>query len=257
MKNEELNQILLKALSSVTPEESCNCNLKRRMEEKEMEKRGRKVFSTKKVVLLAAACCLLIGSVSVAASGEIVSLISGYYSKEYTDFSALTAAENDAGFQVKAVESFRNGYAFSELSVTDTEGVDEEKNVLEHYRDMNFTYEKSGENELHIHTMEAVHAHENPERIPAKKIVIQGIQAEYYVDTYKWVPVDYELTEKDKENLKRSDYFISEGADSISENQIATLIWVQNGIRYSISDDTATVPTEILFSMAEELINTK
>ena len=73
----------------------------------------------------------LAGSVSIASSGKVASLISGFYHREYHDFSRLGEAERDAGFQVKAVETFQNGYTFSEVSLHDTKGVDKEGNEME------------------------------------------------------------------------------------------------------------------------------
>ena len=52
--------------------------------------------------------------------------------------------------------------------------------------------------------MEKKYAHENTTRMPNGKTEINGIDVGYYIDTYKWVPTDYELSAEDKANLRKS-----------------------------------------------------
>ena len=54
--------------------------------------------------------------------------------------------------------------------------------------------------------------------------------------------------------MKRNDYFISEGADAISENQVACVVWEQDGIRYSLMNIYSATPADTLFEMAQEII---
>ena len=188
-----------------------------------MKRNKSRYFSVKKAVILAAACCLLIGTVSVAASGKIAYLVSGFYFKDYNNFEQLSEAEARAGFSIKAVKSFQNGYTFSGMNVSDTNAKDEEGNTLDNYKDK---YEKAEENGLSLYAMEAIHAHETDMRSADKTAGINGVQVKYYVDTYKWVPANYETY----------------------------VIWVQDGIRYSILNlHNASAPEE-LFQMAKEII---
>ena len=83
---------------------------------------------------------------------------------------------------------------------------------------------------------------------------IDAVEVNYYVDTYKWVTVEYELTAEDIENLERSDYNISEGADEDSENQVSSAVWVKDGVRYELISLYNATPADMLFEMAEELI---
>lgn len=254
MTNERMDQILRQTLSPEIPDKILNQNLKRMMEEKEMKKIQVKHFSLKKAVILTAVCCFLVGTVSVASSGKIVSLVSGFYYKEYSLFQQLEEAEANAGFTVKAVESFQNGYTFSDISVSDTKGLDEEGNVLETYKQIRIAYKKAGEDALTLYAQEAVHSHDENGRAADKTTGINGIEVKYYTDTYKWVPAGYELTAQDQANLEREDYYISEGADEISENQVSYVVWTQDGVRYSIMNVKAATSPEVLFGMAQELI---
>ena len=92
------------------------------------------------------------------------------------------------------------------------------------------------------------------EQKPDEVKIIEGIEVEYYLSTYKWVPVDYELTEEDKKNMEKDNYFISDGASEISENLVSGVSWVQDGIYYHIGNVHGKTEPEVLFQMAEELI---
>lgn len=257
MTNEKVNQILRQALSPEIPDRILNQNLKRMMEEKDMDKsrdkKRERHFGIKKAVVLAIVCCFLIGTVGIASSG-VVTLVSGTHNRNFNSYQQLKEAEADAGFTIKAVESFQNGYVFSSMDVIGVKGLDEEGNALEIYKEIRITYEKQGEDNLSLYAQETAYAHDENRRTADKTVSINGIEVKYYADTYKWVPAGYELTEQDQENSKRDDYFISEGADEISENQIACVAWNQDGIRYSILNVHDATSPEILFDMAEELI---
>lgn len=251
MTDERVEQILRQTLAPDIPDENLNRNLKKQMEETKMKKR---FITVKKAAILAAVCCLLVGAVGVASSGKIAMLVSGFYHKEFDSLVQLSAAEESAGFHIKAMESFQNGYAFSDMCVNDTKALDESGNTVETYKQINISYAKAGETNLYFYAMEAFHAHEENKRPADRTMGINGVEVRYYVDTYKNVPAGYELTPEDEENLKRSDYYISEGADEISVNQHSYVIWYQDGVKYSIMNIYEAAPAEELFGMAKELI---
>ena len=249
MTDERIDQILQQALSPMTPDERINRNLKKEMEDINMKK---KRFSVKKGVILAAACCLLVGTVSVASSGAVVTIVSGGPVKEYKSFAQLDEAEQETGFEIKALEEFRNGYTLKKISVDNNYDLDADENVIAKYKEIDLIYEKDGAEKIYISTMQEANVHKG-ERMPDQTIGIGGIQIDYCVDHYKWVPVGYELTDEDKQNLERDDFFISEGADEISESKVSHASWVQDGVYYLLMAYDE-VPAEIFMEMAEELI---
>lgn len=255
MTNEALDHILKQTLAPKIPDEALNQNLKRAVEEKAMKRNKIRHFSAKKAVVLAAACCLLIGTVSVATSGKTAYLVSGFYFRDYKNFEQLSEAEAEAGFSIKAVESFQNGYTFSEMDVSDTNAKDEEGNTLDNYKEIAINYEKAGESGLSLYAMEAIHDRETDKRTADKTVGINGVEVKYYIDTYKWVPDGYEMTAEDEANMERDDYFISYGGDDeVSENQVSYVIWIQDGIRYSILNIHNASSSGELFQMAGEII---
>lgn len=258
MTDEKMDQILRQTLSPEIPDERLNRNLKTKMAAKAAGREGTmKRFNMKKAVILAAACCLLVGTVGVASSGKIVMLVDGFYHKGFESFGQLKEAQADAGFNIKAVERFHNGYAFSDMYVNNTKGLDEDGNTLEQYKEINIDYKKAGEDKLNFHAFPAAFAHEEGKRAADLTTTINGIEVKYYVDTYKWVPENYELTAQDEENMKRDDYYISVGVDQVSENKVASVAWFQDGVRYSILNVHGATSSDVLFGMAEEIITSE
>lgn len=249
LNDEKVDQILKYALSPVTPDEKINQKLKQELEGKKMKK-----FEVKKMVVLVAACCMIFGTVGLASTGVVSYITSGSSTLEETDFAQLENIESKAGFSIKALENFQNGYTFINMWIQESVDHDENDNVLGRYNTIDIKYEKAGEDTLSIHAMPAVLAHTDKEREPNQTIEIEDMEVAYYVDTYKWVPVGYELTEADKVNMKRNDYFISEGADGVSENPVSYVVWVQDGIRYCIMNIHGKTEPEVYFKMVEELI---
>ena len=249
INEEKIDQMLKQALSPVTPDEEINQKLKQELEGKNMKK-----FKMKKVMICVAACCLLLGTVSIASSGILSSIVSDSFAIGEKDFAKLEKLEAETGFSVKAIEQFQNGYQFSDMTITNNTGYDENGNAMTHYKGIDFSYMKDGGNSLYVNTVQEINAQTDTEQKPDKVKIIEGIEVEYYLSTYKWVPVDYELTEEDKKNMEKDNYFISDGASEISENLVSGVSWVQDGIYYHIGNIYGKTEPEILFQMAEELI---
>lgn len=249
INEKKIDQMLKQALSPVTPDKEINQKLKQELEGRKMKK-----FKVKKTVLLVAACCMLLGTVGLASSGIISYTSAWSWSSGEKDFTKLGELEAEVGFSVKAIEQFQNGYQFSDMTITNNTGYDENGNAMTHYKGMDFTYKKDGEDSLSLNTEQEINMQADTEQKPDEVKIIEGIEVEYYLSTYKWVPVDYELTEEDKKNMEKDNYFISDGASEISENLVSGVSWVQDGIYYHIGNVHGKTEPEVLFQMAEELI---
>lgn len=250
MNDEKTDQILRQTLSPIIPDERLNQNLKREMEEKKVKR-----FSIKKTVILAAACCLLVGTVSVAASGKIVTIIAGSGLSAVTDFDQLFKLEEMAGFEVDAVETFSNGYTFSEMYIDNYTGLDSGNNVVSENKGISINYEKAGEDILFLKTENAAY-HEEEGRTPAQTVNINGVEVNYYVDACEWVTVEYEVTAEELIARERSERDISDDTDESSGNQVSSAVWEKDGVRYELISLYKAAPAEVLLEMAGELIQT-
>lgn len=252
MNNERLEQILTQNLTPETPDKLINERLKAQMANKAGKDNNMKKFSIKKAAIMTAAACLAVGAVSVAYTGATYKT-AGSRPNEFTSYDDLSKAESKAGIDVKAVERFANGYTFNEMSITHNAEHTEEGTVVARYDGISISYEKEGADTLHL-DMEAAEHSDLREDEAAAQTEIDGINVKYYVDTYKWVPAGYELTDEDQANLEKGNYYISSGADEISENKVCHAVWEQDGITYILNDIYGYISADELFAMAAEII---
>lgn len=255
MTNERLEQILTQNLTPETPDKKIDERLKARMAVTAGKGKGSnnmKKFSMKKVAIMTAAACLAVGAVSVAYSGVAYSTASSR-PNEYTSYGDLEKAEKKAGIDVKAVEGFANGYVFREMSIQHNTDFTEDGTAVASNKSIDIFYEKEGADALYLnmYASECANLREDEATVQTQ---IGDILVKYYVDTYKWVPAGYELTDEDQANLEKGNYYISEGADEVSENQVCTAVWEQNGVTYLLQDVHGYISSDEMFAMAAEII---
>lgn len=232
-------------------------NLKERIDEaildSQKEAGTMKHLSVKKLVIGVAAACLLVGGGAYAA-GHATGLVSGTsLSDTYKSYDDIDKAQGKLGYEVDSIETFSNGYDFREMSVDDVDGVDDEGNKVYTYKEMTIHYEKDGENTLWLNSCKPVEEAVK-DKTPDATAQCGDITLYYDEYTYKFVPVDYELTEEDKENEARDDYFISYGSDEVEIMQNKGVTWEKEGTYYSLSGFDLSMSSDEMFAMANEVI---
>ena len=68
----------------------------------------------------------------------------------------------------------------------------------------------------------------------------------YFVNTYKSVPADYELTEEDIRRQEEEGLRLGIGAAEISEKQVCSCMWIQDGVGYDMLCMDSVVPAETI-----------
>lgn len=208
-------------------------------------------FSGKKFAIgVAAACLLLSGSVF---AGKTRGYVSGYESS-YSSYAELDKAEEKLGFCVDVAERFDNGYSFEEMQVENTRAVDEEGKTLYTFPELSVQYAKDGIRDI-ILCVDKRPEKEEDEKAPDLTDQCGDIALRYDVYTYKFVPVDYELTEEDRANLERDDYEISVGTDEVEYAQMTHVTWEKDGVYYELLGDDTALSGEEMLEMAKEIIN--
>lgn len=73
-----------------------------------------------------------------------------------------------------------------------------------------------------------------------------------------WLKGDKLLTSKNHADMQKEHYAMIriqlEECIDISENQVSSVVWVKNGIRYELISLYKTAPSDVLPEIAEELI---
>ena len=222
------------------------------MEVQEKAKRTGKRFW--KVLAAAALIPVLVITAYATDFLNIKSLLSGPERFRSESYSQMDRAMDKAGFQIDAKERFENGYAFSEVRVSDTMGLDENDRTVLTYRDINIIYRNGAGNRLIFH---AIRYREEVCNIPENAVQVAqvgDIPIYYHKDHYKFVPADYELTAEEELWQEQPGNFISYGSDQVEEQDVAFLSWDKDGVSYFFMDNGAHETPEALAAMASELI---
>lgn len=218
------------------------------------EKYKMRKINKKKMAILAFAACLFV-SVNCFAAGKIQSLVVGTNKNDIVkDYSKLDKEENKLGYNVKAVKNFANDYSFKKMSVDKVKGLDESGNKVAEYKEINITYQKEGK-EIELGISKKIQTEET--QLPTEIRQINGINVEYSLDTYKFVPADYQLTDEDNLNITKEHYYISNGSDEIKIQQVSSLKWEDEGLTYILQQFDTEMTIEQLTDMVSEIIESK
>ena len=194
-------------------------------------------MKTKRIlsIALAAALILALGVTAYAIAGKLGFTVS--YSMpetgEFTSLSDLETVERIVGYPVTVPEAFTNDYAFSRLQVRETADYDENSEILRKYYCVNVSYKG-------LHAAEIL-----LDLSPVKEgSVIQGddirqidgVDVSFRLDTYKYVPENYEKTAADIAAEEGGHFFLSYGPEEITESEVASVSFDLGGVRYTLID---------------------
>lgn len=224
-------------------------------EESLKEERSMKHFNIKKVIVGVVAACLLVGTISVAASGLKNYVSHGSSIPDYRNFKELSKAEEEVGYTVDAIEDFSNGFTFKGIHISNTSMVNEANQEEEIGKELSIQYKK--EKELIMYTAYRSLAGEygNAAAEIADKILqCDDVTVAYMQITNKLVPPSYELTEEDKANMESGKYNIAFGSDEVKIQQSSFVYWVKDGITYELIGFELSLSADEMLHMAEEII---
>lgn len=234
-------------------------DLKDRIDEKiltSQEAGNMKHLSAKKWIIGVVAGCLLISG-GVFAAGRVVSVSShSDWRDGCNSYSGMAQQEKKLGYAVDSVEQFSNGYQFEKAVVGEEQGKDQEKNQVYTAKFMSVVYARDAEPTISLYIEKPSVA--LPRLKSADETRVCGdITLNYESGTYKCVPPNYELTEEDKANQEKDNYFIAYGSDKVEIQKIAEVEWMKDGIRYQLLGFDLNLTADEMFDMAEEIMGTK
>lgn len=213
-----------------------------------------KHLSVKKFVIGVAAVCLVVGGSTFAAGHAVGFSTSRFLWDAYTSYDDMDQAEEKLGYAVDSVEAFDNGYQFDRMSVDGVDAWDEDGNKAYTYLVMNIDYCKDGEPFIWLVMEKPVEEIERNKEPDATRNC--GDITLYYDEyTYKFVPPSYELTEEDKINEERDDYYISVGSDEVEMKKSMGVTWDKDGIHYDLGGFDLNLSADEMFDMAQQVIS--
>ncbi|MBR3185049.1 MAG: hypothetical protein IKF48_02825 [Oscillospiraceae bacterium] len=187
---------------------------------------------------LAAALILALGAAAYAVSGagRATATCAMPETGEYTDLAALPEVEQIAGYPVIVPESLSDGYRFSRLAVTGMADYDENGEREREYYTVNAVYSKADASDLMLSLSPVRAESAAPDTLSGEARWIDGIAVSMRQDTYKFVPEDYEKTAAEQAAEEGGHFFISYGAEQISEAEVASADFLIGNVRYTVMD---------------------
>lgn len=208
----------------------------------------------KKAMILVAILC--IGTVTVFAVGGVDSYVSTTSNPPiFLEYPSDELIEKEMDFSAKTVETFSNGFSFVDANISDTSALDSMGNKVHDFKELSFNYtiaDAEDNQKLEI-VMTNTTAFEESKEIKTF-ITYKGIDLYYKEQVYKFVPVEYELTQEDQERADAGELEISCGASNVTEANLQFLSWQEDGISYMIMATDYDLSEEVLYQMAEEII---
>lgn len=205
-------------------------------------------------IVMAAALIALLSTTAIAAEQiRVHTLVTGNC-KTYTSYAEMDQAIAQTSLDVNIPEAFANGFRFQRVEVEEVKGQDETGKQVLTFRELNVDYRNAAGQRVKLCVNPALESVNTTESIPARSRMTGGIQMHYYLDHYKTVPANYQLTEADKVWEQQPGNYISYGSERVEEEDIGFLVWTKDGVDYFFMDRGAGINADVLFAMAEEMI---
>lgn len=219
-------------------------------EKERITMKNRKKFS--RILIAAAVICLLSITAFAAEQARVNSLV--IKDKAYNEnYEVLKQEMEKSGLDVNLPEQFTTGFRFQEVRTGEVEGTDDAGTLVMSFRELTAYYRNDNGQQVSLR-MQPNLAEEGDNRTPTASKTVGGVTLNYYVDHYKFVPDGYEPSEEEQQWMQQPGNYLSYGSDEVVESAFAFLNWKTAENDFSIADMTAAINPDVLFAMAEEII---
>ena len=229
--------------------ENIRRNVYAKLDFAEQERKPMTMRSKKKLIPLLIAATLTIGVTAFAATGTIATWIGSSSSRpDYRSLPTEAQVKKDIGYEAVLINAFQNGYRFKEGSIVKNSLQDENKNVLEKFRSVSFTYEKDKDEVIFSQEKFRSEAAQYGTKIAS----VDGTDLYYVHYTNKTVPADYKMTEEDKAAEASGKLVFSYGSPKTEIQEVQSVTWKKDGIQYQLLQIDGKLSSGELVDMAEE-----
>lgn len=229
--------------------ENIRRNVHAKLDFADQERKPMTMRSKKKLIPLLIAATLTIGVTAFAATGTIATWIGSSSSRpDYRSLPTEAQVKKDIGYETVLIDTFRNGYHFKEGSIVKNSPQDENKNVVEKFRSVSFTYEKDKDEVIFSQDKFNSEAAQYGTKIAS----VDGADLYYIHYTNKTVPADYKMTEEDKAAEASGKLVFSYGSSKVEIQEVQSVTWKKDGIQYQLLQIDGKLSSGELVDMAEE-----
>ncbi|GAA0713902.1 hypothetical protein GCM10008904_28720 [Paraclostridium ghonii] len=209
-------------------------------------------FIKKSAAVIAATFIL---TTSAFAIGKVTSLVS-VTSKipTYRTIPSNEKINSDLGFTPNIVKKFEDGYEFKGGHISKSEGLDENKEVVDKSKYVSFEYKKNNDTlMLFMEGKMLAEKDKNEELVENYK----GVDLYYFSYINKLVPADYKMTEQDKLDEESGKFVFSSGSSEVETQKQTSLNWKDGDVYYSFLATDSDLTKDDLIKMAKEIIDSK
>ena len=206
-------------------------------------------------VILVAAIIVMLSATAYATDFFRGFSLTNSDSQVFENYSDMKKVRKASGLKIDPPETFSTGYTFQSADVSTVEATDEDGNVAFTYPQVSLRY-RSGEGRKLWISASAQREELLPDPRPvADERTFADVTVTCYRDNYLVVPEDYRLSAEEEAWGDIPGNYISYGSDQVERNTVTFLRWTKDGILYIIMDASGAEDTDVLFAIAEELLN--
>lgn len=187
-------------------------------------------------------------------------ITSSYKHSEIKSFPAKDTVKSTVGFLPKYVESFDGGFNFASFNSSNSSLKNDDGDTILKAKDAHFHYKKDGVGKGQDLYMNATAIEEKyfDKEIENESDITEYKGTEIYYKSIqrKIVPPDYKQTEEDLKLINEGLLDMAFGSDEIEEYRSQSVCWYEDGIDYSIINDSYDdVGKDAMIKMAKSVID--
>lgn len=205
-------------------------------------------------ILIAAALISLLSISAYAADLLHIRSLESGSSKYYETYRDMDQALAQAGLETNIPEKCGDDFCFQGAEIQEINAKDENGNQVMTLQELVVFYENSLGETLILGAGLNLEELPKTDSIPTISKTVGGVEVNYYLDHYKFVPEGYRLSEAEEDWAKQPGNYVSYGADAVEEKDFAFLCWTKDEMYFFFYDRNAMNP-DTLFAMAEEVIH--
>lgn len=233
----------------------------------EILKENKGVFYNMKIKFLRARTAIIAGAILIVTTATCVAATNGFSVTSHTyknnainTFPSSDTVKNTVGFLPKYVDNFDGGFKFDSFNYSDDSIKDDGGKEVSKNKTAEFEYKKADAGKDQHLSISVTNIDEKYFEEEVKQFKdsteYNGIKIYYSNIKYKAVPVKYEKTDEDIQLINEGTLQIGYGSDKVEENNIQTVEWYENGMKYIIWNQAYDdVSRDAMIEMAKAVIN--
>lgn len=233
----------------------------------EILKEDKGVFYNMKLRFLKFRTAIIAGALFIVTTVTCAAATSGGFwvtsSSKYSaikSFPAKDTVKSTVGFVPKYVENFDGGFNFESFNFSNSSLKNDDGDTILKTKDAHFHYKKDGagkDQDLYMNATAIEEKYFDKEIENESDITeYKGIKIYYKSIQRKIVPPDYKQTEEDLKLINEGLLDMAFGSDEIEEYRSQSVCWYEDGIDYSIINDSYDdVNKDAMIKMAKSAID--